>query len=761
MLRDPERLLFQSGTTTSFLLTLNKPLDQITKLHLWHDISGPKPSWFLEKVVVCHLNTGLLWHFEAHRWLDVSENDGSVECILHALPRSNFLRRKTLFDQMFSKSFKNNNIWLSPFFLKTRTMFSRVERFTSCLAVTMVTVLVVTVAVDSKKDGDIFPTKKINLGPMAFQLSDIIWGIICSVIPFFLRLLLEFLFTYSESKFKQLPPDERDVKTHIDWCLNKANEITFLDGQSNTLDGEKENTEELENGEEERETQIKENESELSNNMRKDSLRSESDSEYLAESWSEVSLRNIGLDLSNQDCVSDNQNENERVGSELHGVTKPDSNLDANSDTTTNKGTELENQGEVKEDIISPSIPIENGSSAFEQAENELSTTLDTENENRDDIRLMKEEGSQVIPNGTCKTTAESNLQSPENVQQKYSQEPITTNGQCFRGVLRDSESLFEEGRMSTSSKKIETHGKESPTEQLNFVSTNSLTNTDKIPKLWKMIPLPGFLIDPNSIKIRNEKITLKLSVKYFYFAVFVCLTFSIVSSIVTIKSGLSWSSQITISWLMTIVFALLFQIFIAESFYMFFQAIYFGVYLQRPVEENDVINEQKNKVWAKEEDDVRYYVDDLDDVSSLVPRPPSAEEIKIAREKAGQDRQLEEVLTMVAFDIIFLLQLVIISFGNRDAWSYPMRTVVETNYNIANFSNVGIRFNEIVSSRARSILCKAWYMLRYAQCPPCSTQYALSTVQYKSCSTKYRLRMVYITVYSMVFTVWSMVHTV
>ena len=43
----------------------------------------------------------------------------------------------------------------------------------------------------------------------------------------------------------------------------------------------------------------------------------------------------------------------------------------------------------------------------------------------------------------------------------------------------------------------------------------------------------------------------------------------------------------------------------------------------------------------------------------------------------------MEDVVKMLAFDVLFLFLLILISLGNRDAFSYPSRVGMENTFNI------------------------------------------------------------------------------
>ena len=86
------------------------------------------------------------------------------------------------------------------------------------------------------------------------------------------------------------------------------------------------------------------------------------------------------------------------------------------------------------------------------------------------------------------------------------------------------------------------------------------------------------------------------------------------------------------------------------------------------------------------------YYADEVDeDENEPVPMPPTQEEIQKAQEEAGKDRELEDVLKMLCFNVLFIGLLIFISLGNRDSSSYPIRAGLEHSLNISNSFTRGV----------------------------------------------------------------------
>ena len=59
---------------------LDRSLNQLDHLHIWHDNSGEgaSASWFLKCLIVKDLQTQEIFYFIAQRWFAVEKDDGKV-----------------------------------------------------------------------------------------------------------------------------------------------------------------------------------------------------------------------------------------------------------------------------------------------------------------------------------------------------------------------------------------------------------------------------------------------------------------------------------------------------------------------------------------------------------------------------------------------------------------------------------------------------------------------------------------------------------
>lgn len=74
---------FESGDVNIIILSSSIDLGNINSIKIWHDNSGKRPGWFLDKVSIKNTSTNQVWTFDANRWLAKDEADGKTEVTLY------------------------------------------------------------------------------------------------------------------------------------------------------------------------------------------------------------------------------------------------------------------------------------------------------------------------------------------------------------------------------------------------------------------------------------------------------------------------------------------------------------------------------------------------------------------------------------------------------------------------------------------------------------------------------------------------------
>jgi hypothetical protein len=64
----------ERGQTGTYVMRTSDT-DPIARIRIYHDNTGNKPGWFLEKIVVTRQETNVQWTFPCHRWLSLVDDD--------------------------------------------------------------------------------------------------------------------------------------------------------------------------------------------------------------------------------------------------------------------------------------------------------------------------------------------------------------------------------------------------------------------------------------------------------------------------------------------------------------------------------------------------------------------------------------------------------------------------------------------------------------------------------------------------------------
>ncbi|KAK7458977.1 hypothetical protein BaRGS_00039033, partial [Batillaria attramentaria] len=149
---DVQRTLFTTGSFNWFLITCPASLGRIQSIVIWHDSTGPTPSWFLQEVYVRDIQTEQTWHCVHNNWLAVSHGNGELCVAIPALtPRQASLQQSYQF--LFKlKSLVRVCSFTSPFFKPEYNTYNRVYRLTVRFTV-MVFIMAFITVIDAPKEG--------------------------------------------------------------------------------------------------------------------------------------------------------------------------------------------------------------------------------------------------------------------------------------------------------------------------------------------------------------------------------------------------------------------------------------------------------------------------------------------------------------------------------------------------------------------------------------------------------------------------------
>ncbi|CAH1263488.1 PKD1L3 [Branchiostoma lanceolatum] len=139
---DDRRVLFDSGSEDSFLVSTGRRLGPLTHVHVWHNNAGFSPGWFLSRVVVKHVRSGRQDYFICNKWLALEEGDGRINRMIFVASPEEMSSLSNLITQRMSKDAHDGHLYYSMIGRPARSSFTRVQRLTCCMCTvysTMVT----------------------------------------------------------------------------------------------------------------------------------------------------------------------------------------------------------------------------------------------------------------------------------------------------------------------------------------------------------------------------------------------------------------------------------------------------------------------------------------------------------------------------------------------------------------------------------------------------------------------------------------------
>uniref|UniRef100_A0A8C5N1V4 Polycystin 1 like 2/pseudo n=1 Tax=Leptobrachium leishanense TaxID=445787 RepID=A0A8C5N1V4_9ANUR len=190
-LYDPDGTVFQRGETDIFLITTLFPLGELTSLRLWHDNSGAKPSWYVNRVLVHDLEMDHKWYVLCNSWLSVEVGDCVLDKVFNVATEEDMKQFSNLFFMKTSKGFRDGHIWYSVFNRSPRSPFTRVQRVSCCFSLLLCTMLTSIMFWGVPTDP---AEQKMDLGKIEFTWQEVMIGFESSLLMFPINLLIVQIF---------------------------------------------------------------------------------------------------------------------------------------------------------------------------------------------------------------------------------------------------------------------------------------------------------------------------------------------------------------------------------------------------------------------------------------------------------------------------------------------------------------------------------------------------------------------------------------
>ncbi|XP_069822091.1 polycystin-1-like protein 2 [Dendropsophus ebraccatus] len=190
-LYDPDGIIFERGGCDVFLLTTLLPLGEVQRIRLWHDNSGDKPSWYINRVLVHDVEIDQRWYFLCNSWLSIEVGDCVLDKEFSVATEEDMKQFSNLFFMKTSKGFRDGHIWYSVFSRSPRSPFTRVQRVSCCFSLLLCTMLTSIMFWGVPTDP---AEQKMDLGKIEFTWQEVMIGFESSLLMFPINLLIVQIF---------------------------------------------------------------------------------------------------------------------------------------------------------------------------------------------------------------------------------------------------------------------------------------------------------------------------------------------------------------------------------------------------------------------------------------------------------------------------------------------------------------------------------------------------------------------------------------
>ncbi|XP_052802584.1 uncharacterized protein LOC128232845 isoform X2 [Mya arenaria] len=221
LISEDDRPMFERNSRDKFILTLPDSIGRIWKVQVWHNNFGPSPSWYLSRVIVRDLITGVQYMFLCEKWLAVEEQDGKVEREFMVLDGTlDFTKAYMTKAVEYMADF---HIWLSILTCPPNSGFMRCERLTVCL-----TMILAYMCLNAMWYRTAVTEYRGEFGLLDLSSRNVSVGAICCAVVIPLGRFIEFLFRRSKPKHASCSQSSPD--TVAEW------EPEFPSGKPNEAD---------------------------------------------------------------------------------------------------------------------------------------------------------------------------------------------------------------------------------------------------------------------------------------------------------------------------------------------------------------------------------------------------------------------------------------------------------------------------------------------------------------------------------------------
>uniref|UniRef100_A0AAY4BIJ4 Polycystic kidney disease 1 like 2a n=1 Tax=Denticeps clupeoides TaxID=299321 RepID=A0AAY4BIJ4_9TELE len=232
-LTDPDKPVFDRGAVDMFLLTTPFSLGDLHSIRLWHDNSGEHPAWYVNKVMVQDLETGMKWSFLCNSWLAIDMGECVLDKVFPVATEMDLKRFSNLFYMKTAKDFQDGHIWFSVLNRPPSSNFTRVQRISCCFSLFLCTMLTSIMFWGVPTD----PAEQtMDLGQIEFTWQQVMIGFQSSIIMFPINLLIVTIFRHTRSRQqKQINADIKKIAQSLAKVLKSPMPIIDLQGKPTNI----------------------------------------------------------------------------------------------------------------------------------------------------------------------------------------------------------------------------------------------------------------------------------------------------------------------------------------------------------------------------------------------------------------------------------------------------------------------------------------------------------------------------------------------
>ncbi|CAH2324536.1 polycystic kidney disease 1-like 2 [Pelobates cultripes] len=211
-LYDPDGAVFERGGSDIFLITTLFPLGELMSIRLWHDNSGDKPSWYVNRVLVHDMEMDQKWYVLCNSWLSIEVGDCVLDKVFTIATEEDMKQFSNLFFMKTSKGFRDGHIWYSVFNRSPRSPFTRVQRVSCCFSLLLCTMLTSIMFWGVPTDP---AEQKMDLGKIEFTWQEVMIGFESSLLMFPINLLIVQIFRHIRPRQSKDSTDKEKDKVSM------------------------------------------------------------------------------------------------------------------------------------------------------------------------------------------------------------------------------------------------------------------------------------------------------------------------------------------------------------------------------------------------------------------------------------------------------------------------------------------------------------------------------------------------------------------